>query len=223
MADGRDLFGARMWFHNLQEADGEPRSGLWTLVRTLTEAVVFNEDYFPPTFYLDYHRLRRLQLYFQFLVFQAACRQTLTQILRTLHWTGKIPQESHASLFSKVAVLMSDRGLQYDFWQERHNVALEIVRAAYAVCSRDRELPTPEDQDFAESFLRRCCDPGEPIFGQLQGSLALELEDKVDDEVSAIEDLGPEQLMRRLVPQRPVFRVQSEGEGLVHVAKRIGS
>ena len=55
----------------------------------------------------------------------------------------------------------------------------------------------------------------------LRTSLAMDLADKVDDEVSAIGDLTPEQLTRRLLPRQPGFEVRSESEALVHIAKRI--
>ena len=220
MADGWDVMGARLWFDDLQQADGEPRSGLWALVKALTDAVVSYHLHFPPTLNLDYNRLRKLQFDFQVLVYQAACRRTLTQTLRNLGWCGKISNESFTDLFYRVAVLISDQGLQYDYWQRRDSVALEIVRAAYAVCS-NRKLPSPHDVDFAEDYLHRCCDPRGPIFPLLRESLALDLGDKVDDEVCAIGDLTPEQLTRRLLPPQSGFFVQSEAEGLIHIAKRV--
>ena len=220
MADGWDVMGARIWFDDLQEADEESSSGLWTLVKGLTDAVVYYHQQFPPTLTLDHDRLRKLQMDFQVLVYQAACRRTFTQILRNHGWTGKLSKKSYADLFSKVAIMISDPELQYDYWQRRESVALEVVRAAYAVCG-NQKLPRTEDLDSAEDCLRRCCDPSGPIFEGLQSSLAIQLADKIDDEVSAIGDLTPEQLTRRLLPQQPGFCVQGEIEGLVHIAKRI--
>lgn len=220
IADGWDVTGAQIWFGNLLKADEESGSGLWVLVKALTDAVVFYHQNFPPTFTLDYDRLRTLQFDFQTLVYQAACKRTLDQTLDFLGWTGKILPRSYTDLFLRVAVLISDQGLQYDYWQRTPPVALEVVRAAYTVCG-NRELPTPKDIEFAEDCLRRCCDPKEPIFEAVRSSLALELEDKVSDEVCAIADLTPAQLTRRLLPPKPGFAVQSETEGLVHVAKRI--
>ena len=220
MTDGWDVIGARMWFEDLQEADGESRSGLWILVKALTDAVVRFHQYFPPTLTLDHKRLRHLQFAFQVLVYQAACGRTLKNTLREIGWMGKLSKERCADLFSRVAVLISDPGLQYDFWQMRESVALEIVRAAYAI-SRNGELPIPKDLDFAEEGLRDCCDPKKPVFEVLRSSLAVDLADRVDDEVSVIGDLSPDQLMRRLLPPQPGFSVQSDVEGLVHIAKRI--
>ena len=220
MADGWDVMGARLWFEDLHEADEEPHAGLWTLVKALTDAVVYYHQYFPPTLTLDYNRLRVLQVDFQVLFYQEACRWTLTQTLRNLEWTGKLFKEHFADLFCKVAVLISDPGQQYDFSQRRESVALEVVRAAYAICG-NRNLPRSQDLDFAEDMLRRCCDPGEDMFLMLRTSLAMDLADKIDDEVSTIGDLTPEQLTRRLLPQQPGFEVRSESEALVHIAKRI--
>lgn len=220
MADGWNVMGARMWFDDLQEADGEPHSGLWTLVKALTDAVVSYHQKFPTTLALDYKRLRNLQFDFQVLVYQAACRRTLTQTLRNLGWTGKISKKPYADLFFRVAILISEKGLQYDFSQSRDSIALEIVRAAYAICNNCKP-PGSEDLDFAEDCLSRCCDPRGSISIVLQSSLAVALADKVDDEVCAIGDLTPEQLLRRLLPQQPGFSVHSEIEGLVHIAKRI--
>ncbi len=214
------MMGARTWFHDLQEADQESRPGLWIFAKALKDAVSFYHLNFPPTLTLDYDRLRILQSDFQILVYQAACRRTLTQTLRVLGWTGKISQASYADLFSKVAVLISGQELQYDYWQMRKPVALEIVRAAYTVCSNSK-LPISENLDFAEDYLRRCCNPTEQIFGVLRSSLAADLGDKVDEEVCEGITLTSAQLMRRLSPQQRHFSVQSEAEGLVHIAKRI--
>lgn len=221
MADGWDVMGARIWFDDLQAADEESESGLWTLVKALTDAVAYYHLEFPPTLTLDHDRLRKLQMDFQVLVYQAACRWTLTETLRNLGWTDKVSKACHVDLFSRVAILISHPESQYDYWQRRESVALEVVRAAYTICGNHKKLPKSEDLDFAEDCLRRCCDPREPIFEVLQGSLATELADKVDDEVSAIGDLTPDQLMRRLLPQQPGFCVQGEIDGLVHIAKRI--
>ncbi len=213
------MMGARTWFHDLQEADQESRPGSWIFAKALKDAIGFYHLHFPPTLILDYDRLRILQSDFQFLVYQAACRRTLTQTLTVLGWTGKISQASYADLFSKVATLISGQELQYDYWQMRKPVALEIVRAAYTVCSNSK-LPISKNLDFAEDYLRRCCDPTEQVFRVLRSSLVTELGDKVD-EVCAGDTLTSAQLMRRLFPQQQNFSVQSEAEGLVHIAKRI--
>ena len=211
---------AQIWFKDLQEADEGSGSGSRILVKALTDALVFYHERFPPTFTLDYNRLRTLQLDFQALVYQAACRRTLNQTLRFLGWSGKVLHTSYTELFLKVAVLISDPELRYDYWQRRVVVALEIVRAAYAVCG-NREIPTSQDQEFAEYCLYHCCDPKEPVFEELRISLAVDLNDRVDEEVCAIGGLSPVQLMRRQLPRNPGFAVQSETEGLVHIAKRI--
>lgn len=220
IACGWDVIGAQMWFQNLQEEDEESGSGLWILVKAVADAVIFYHQNFPPTFTLDHKRLRALQEDFQALVYQSACRQTLIKTLESLGWTSKILQSSYADLFSRVAVLISDQGLQYDYSEVRGSVALEVVRAAYAICSNP-ELPSSKDLEFAENHLRLCCDPRVSVFENLRSSLATELKDKIDDEVCALGDLTPLQLTRRLVPQHPGFVVQSEEEGLIHIAKRI--
>lgn len=209
-----------MWFHNLQEEDEESGSGLWILVKALTDAIIFYHQNFPPTFTLDYNRLRALQVDFQALVYQSACRQTLIKTLGSFGWTGNMSQSSYAELFYRVAVLISGQGLQYDYPEARGPVALEIVRVAYAICSNPK-LPSSKDLEFAENHLRLCCDPRMSVFEDLRSSLAAELKDKIDDEVCALEDLTPLHLTRRLVPQQPGFVVQSEEEGLIHIAKRI--
>lgn len=220
IAHGWDVIGAQMWFKNLQEEDEESISGLSILAKALTEAVVLNERHFPPTLTLDYNRLRTLQVDFQVLVYQAACRQTFEKILNCLGWTGKMSARSYTDLFQRVDILISDPERQYDYWQRGGPVALEIVRAAYTVCS-NHELPTSEHLKFAEDCLRQCCNPSDLVFEDLRDTLATELTDKVSDEVRALDHLTPLQLMKRLLPQKPECAVQSEDEGLNHIAKRI--
>ena len=220
MADRSDFRGAWIWFHGLQEADEESRPGLQVLAKALTDAVVFSHLHFPPTLALDYNRLRILQFEVQFLLYQAACRRTLTHTLRALGWKGNIAKGAYADLFFRVAVLVWDQGLQYDYTTRTDSVALEVVRVAYAVCS-NRELPTSNDLNFAETYLRLCCDPRGPVFEILRSSLAVELEGKVHDEVCATGDFTCVQLLRRQFPQQRMSSVQSEVEGLIHIARRI--
>ena len=220
MADGWDVLGAQVWFRDLQQAQDGPCPGLWTISRALTDAVIFFHQNFPPTFILDFDRLRILQFDFQALVYQAACRRTLTQTLLALGWMGKIEKKSYDDLFFRVAVLVSDQELQQSQWQITESVALEIVRAAYAICNIHK-LPQPEHFDFAKDYLYRCYDPAGCIFGVMRGSLAKELEVKIDEEMCAMGLSTPGQLMKRLVPRQRKFSVQSEVEGLFHIAKRI--
>lgn len=208
-----------MWFKNLQEEDEESRKGLWILAKALTEAVIFGHEDFPPTLTLDYNRLRALQADFHALVYQAACRQTFEKTLKSIGWKGKISKRSYTDLFLRVAVLISDPERQYDYWQRRGPVALEVVRAAYTVCS-NRELPTSEHVKFAEDCLGHCCDPRERVFEDLRINLANSLKNKVDDELCAIDDLTPLQLMRRRIPRKPGYAIQSEDEGLIHIVMR---
>lgn len=222
IAGGWDVIGAHLWFKNLQDADEESESGLWILAKALTEAVIFCHDDFPLTLILDRNRLRTLQIDFQVLIYQAACRRTLYRTLKFLGWEDEVLAISYTNrLFLRVNILISDRGLQYDYWQRRGSVALEVVGAAYAICGKDRDLPTFEDVQFAEDSLRHCCDPRKPVFGVMQRALAVKLIDKVDVELCESMDLTPVQLMGRLLPPERGFVVESEIAGLVHIAKRI--
>ena len=220
IANGWDVSGARVWFENLQEADEKSSSGLWLLAHAITDAVVFYQDNLPPTLALDYSHIRILQLDFQTLVYQAACQQTLNKMLELLGWTGKASPRSYAELFVRVAPLILEQGLQFDYWQVKGSVVLEIVRAAYAICS-NREPPTSEDLEFAEDFLSRCCDSKQSEFVDTRDSLAAVLKIRVYDEMCAIVDLAPAQLMGRQIPQKPGAAVESENEGLLRIARRI--
>ena len=219
IADGWDVMGARTWV-KIQEGHQQFGSGLWVLVEAITDAVVFYHEKFLPTLILDHNRLRTLQLDFQTLFYQVACQQTLKKILESLGFTGEILPRSSADLFLKVAVLISDPGLLYDYRQRRNDVAAEVVRAAYAACGH-RKLPLSDDLELANDCLRRCCDPKDHLFGDLQNSLAMKLKGRIHDEMRAIKHLTPVQLMRCLIPQKPGFAIESETEGLIHIAKRI--
>ena len=211
-----------MWFKNLQEADDGSDSGLGILAKALTEAVIYCHVCFPPTLILDRNRLRKLQHDFQVLIYQAACRRTLKRTLKSLGWKDKgLSRSDTDGLFATVIALISDPGLRYDYWQRMDSVAIEVVRAAYAIYTKDRDLPTSKDLRFAEGRLRHYCDPNKPVSEVMRSALTKQLIDEVNDVLRETVDLTPVQLMRRLLPLERGFAVQSEFAGLIHVAARI--
>ena len=208
-----------MWFRGLRLRNDLSSSDFHLLTTAVVDLIVRNCAHFPSTFTLDYIRLRTLQVDFQTLRFQAACRWTFAKTLQMLGWGRPCPQKSYNDLYAHVSAITSDPGLiDIDLWHSC--VALEIVRDVYRTCS-NCELPSCKDLNFARDCLLESCKPTTAVFVDLADSLALRLHELVDREMDTIGNLSPVQIMNRQLPQKPGFDVPNEHTGLVHIAKRI--
>jgi len=202
IAEGWDVSRARTWFVN-ELREQRPSSGIMILAPAITRMIVTNSERLPPTFTLDYIRLRTLQQNFEDLMYQAACRWTLEEVSASLNWEGPIPQSSYDSLFARISIISPADEPKCSPSRQMGCVALEIVRAAYAL--RDiSTLPLSKDLEFAESSLEYSCDASTSVFKDLQSYLAEDLQDMVDAEVQSTKDLTPMQIANRYVPEGSV-------------------
>ncbi len=198
MTEGWDVSRARIWFVNERHEKGQT-SGVLILAPAVTKLIVTNSERLPPTFTLDYIRLRTLQKEFEDLMFQVACRWTLEEVLSSLDWKTSIPQSSYDSLFARISIITSAEESRSSPLRLMEDVALEIVRVAYELC-HNSNLPSTKDLDFAESNLEYSSDASTSVFQDLQSYLAEDLQDMVDAEVQSTKDLTPMQIANRYVP-----------------------
>lgn len=198
MTEGWDVSRARTWFVRERHGKGQP-SGAMVLAPAVTKLIVTNSEHLPPTFTLDYIRLRTLQKDFEDLMYQTACRWTMEEVLSSLDWKTSIPQSAYDSLFARICIITSADETRSSALTMMEDVALEIVRIAYELCYISN-LPSAKDLDFAASNLEYSSDASTSVFKDLQSYLAEDLHDMIDAEVQSTKDLTPMQIANRYVP-----------------------
>ena len=207
MADGWDPSEARTWLAHLRSNEtsrDKESSQFTTFVRATTDIIISNSDYLPPTFTLDYIRLRMLQMDFQTLMYQVACRQIFVNIVKALKWDGSIPQSAYNDLYTRVSVIVSDDESDHKFSQRTEDVALEIVRAAYKLC-KCTGVPSLKHLLVVEHELRNHCDRKGEVFNfdLLEKALSSQIHITINREVKAIKDFSPSQITNRYLPGTP--------------------
>ena len=193
--DGWDPSPARVWFANEQHARPYTR-GTLKISPAITQLITCNADHLPPTFTLDYVRLRALQARFEALMHQASCRWTFEEIVQSLGSRQSIPMFAYHDLYHRVAIITSDEEASRKPFEQTSNVALEIVRAAYKLCKISK-LPSTGDIKFSESSLDQARDVETKVYQNLRSYLAEDLQYLVEDEVLNIENLTPMQISNR--------------------------
>ena len=223
IAKGWDVRQAYTWFAK-ERQDRKSISGLHTLAASVTNMVITNSDVLPPTFTLDYIRLRTLQTQIQGLIFQTGCRWTFEEVLDKLEWRGSIPRFSCDALFARIAAVISEDPTRGCLAQQTEHVTLEIVRGAYKTCNV-QGVPTFEDEEFARSNLIYASDPATNVFKVLYRYLEEDLCELVEEEVEAIKDLTPMQISNRYLPEfsvhTPPQHAISQQADLLRVAQQI--
>lgn len=202
IAEGWDVSRARAWFVNERRAKSQS-SGITVLVPAITKLVVTNSDRLPPTLTLDYIRIRILQKDFEDLMYQAACRWTLEEVVSSLDWQRPIPQTCYDILFARVCVITAAEESRRSPQELMEDVALEIVRTAYNLCQTSK-LPSPKDLEFAESNLEYSSDVSTSVYQDLHSYMAEDLQDIVDEEVRTTRDFTPMQIANRYLSHNSV-------------------
>lgn len=203
ITEGWDVSRARTWFVDKRQKKGLS-SGLMILTPAITNIIVENSPTLPPTFTLDYIRLRALQEDFESLMSQAACRWTLEKVLSSLKSRGSVPQIIYDRLFARVCIIRSPTETKRSpLGRASDDITLEIVRMAYNFCGISN-LPSTKDIEYAQSKLEYCCDDTTSVYKDLQLHLAEDLQIMVDEEVHVMKNLTPMQVANRYVPEIPI-------------------
>ena len=169
-------------------------SGCDIFITALTELISGDADNLPPTFTLDYIRLRTLQADFQSLIYRVICCKTLQAMLRYLGWSGSAPQKSYDGLFARITVLIADDSPRNTDPQRIRDSALEIVREAYRI-SRLSGTPTTSHLDVTETLLCNSSKGKNSLLVELATSLGEELHALVEQEIYIIGNLTPVQII----------------------------
>ncbi|KAL6714869.1 Protein SOSEKI 1 [Lecanora helva] len=219
ISHGWDVTPARTWFTR-QRREPRRNSGLHTLAASVADLIVGKANVLPPTLTLDYVRMRTLQLRFENLMYQAACRWTLEELVE-LRSQRSIPPQSYDDLFSRIAIITSDEESRSQPSRQTENVTLEIVREAYRVSGLHR-LPMPQDLESTESNLLHASDPSTSVSNQLRRYLAEDLNELIEEELQAIKDLTPVQIATRYILNgTPDMQRVTERAELRSMAQRI--
>lgn len=216
IAEGWDPSEARTWLANEQEERSLP-PGSSTFIAAVTDLISQDANQLPPTFTLDYVRLRNLQADFRGLKYRVTCLQTLKATLKNIKWIGTLPQSSYDNLFGRISVLMSDNLPMIDYSQRIDDAALEIVREAYKL-SKNPRIPAVEDLDFAQTYLRDSCEGDNDVFEDLEVSLGDQLHRLVEREIDAIGNLTPVQIINHYTLETTLVSEEAE---LLCMAQRI--
>ena len=194
--DGWDPSEARTWLASERQIRSLP-SGASTIVAAVTSMIVYDDDYLPPTFTLDYVRLRSLQTQFQNLMHRAACLRTFAAVLKVLGCNAPIPKSFKNDLFARISTLTIDQNSRSE---QVADIALEIVRRAYRVC-KIPNIPSSTDLDFAERHLQQNYERTNDNFSELERSLGDELLHLTEQEISIIGNFSPVQIVNHYQPQ----------------------
>lgn len=194
--NGWDPCEARAWLASERQRRGLP-SGASTIVPAVTSTIVYDDDYLPPTFTLDYARLRSLQMQFQNLMDRAACLRTFEAMLRRLGCNAAIPASFNNDLFARISTLTID---QPDRSEQVADIALEVVSRAYKVC-KIHHLPSSAHLEFAEFHLQQDYERTNDNFSDLQRLLGDKLLHLTEQEISIIGNFSPVQIVNHYQPQ----------------------
>lgn len=217
--NGWDPSEARTWLASERQSRSLS-SGASTIVPAVTSMMVYDDDYLPPTFTLDYARLRSLQTRFQNLMDRAACLRTFEAILKMLGCYAPIPESFNNDLFARISTITID---QPNRSEQVAYIALEVVSRAYKVC-KIPNLPSSTDLEFAERHLQQNYERTNDNFSDLERLLGDELLHLTEQEISIIGNFSPVQIVNHYQPQiaseslaKPVT---IEGE-LLNIAQKI--
>lgn len=234
------LIHVRSWFQASNfipgpQANGFPAAQFSTFLTAFTQLITTNCGKCPLTFEHDFDRIRVLQLDYQFCITQAACGQTF---IETLHQLGhnRLPLAKNCDdLLNRISSLITSGESKIDAMKRAKDVALEIVRESYAVCNL-KDLPSDELLEVTETRLLKSWNPCSTRFQHFDECLSANLIEFVNQEVEAIVNLTPLQILNHLNP--PPFplshshcqqqhqwqhwaRDEKLQNGLLSIAKRI--
>lgn len=215
IGEGFDVRDAQDWFDYQL---GEEVDGYMSFTRGVWDMIVDGRLGFPATFCHDTDRLLALQHKFHLELFQDACSQAFVDTLHRLGWTREPSYEAYNRVVTRAVAIFKDGQQRRSPGQYNREVALEIVREAYRLCSLT-DLPDERLVNFSQIHLEDATEPSSSVFQRLHGRLSFELAELMDEEVEVLMELTPLQMLNYLNPG-PVSTESSGQSGMVNIAKR---
>jgi len=234
ISNGLDLTNVRAWFQAVEPETGiqapQPFESLSAFTRGTIEMIVGGYGSVPPTFRFDVDRIATLQMEFDLSRKQAACSQVFVNTLNRSGWSGLPPPQAYNSLLCRISAIAAYPRLSSDQPQAFREIALEIVRAAYELTG-NTHLPEEVLLENTTNALLHRWNKKTTFFQELQNALHDKLIRLVDQEMAAVKDKTPLQILNYFnpTPANPpainpygTVRDMPDGQGsLQGVAKRI--
>ena len=223
IACGFDISQALYWYQvavedELQEyEEGHPRVEVFS--RAVIDLIIENNSVLPVTFVFDFDRLRQLHLDLRKYMCQKMCGEALIDMAKQLGHSTALPPAIYQRFLQRISDIGEPCRHATGWSVQSERAALEVVRAAYALCNIER-LPTEEHVSSTMRYLQQECGLSSDLYQALEARVCNELEEIVDHELAAISSLTPLQILNRY-DSRSLLEPSHEDEGLRDIGQRI--
>ncbi len=235
ISNGLDLTNVRAWFQHFEPETGLQTSQLFesrlsAFLRGTIDIIISGYSSVPPTFRFDVDRIATLQMDFDVSRKQAACGQVFINTINELGWGGPPPTQAYNDLLYRISAIVEYPRSSSDQPEAFRDIALEIVRAAYEL-TQNEHLPEERSVEATITALLNRWDGTSAVFQELQIALHGRLIRLVDQEMAAIKDKTPLQILNyfnpapagppAINPYGTVPEIPKQQSSLNSVAKRI--
>ena len=226
IACGFDISQALNWYqvaveNELQEYDeGHPRIEVFS--RAIIDLIIENNSVFPITFVFDFDRLRLLRFDLRKYMCQKMCGEALIDMAKQLGHSTALPSTVYQRFLQRISDIGEPCKHATGWSVQSERAALEVVRAAYALCNIER-LPTEEHVSSTMRHLQQACNLSSDLYQALEARVCSELEEIVDHELAAISSLTPLQILNRydspslLEPSHQDESLRDIGQRIAHI------
>ena len=199
----------------------------FALFTTKLISLIIHPNFFLPTaLALDHARIYKLQITFQLLTFQAACRHALSSTLHFLGWIGPAPESSQNDIASLISAIEQDPTL--DLADQRESLVLGIASQAYKLCAK-KGTPNPSALCHTRNALCTATEAASLIGNGNTVSLSAQLTKAVEKELETVKGMDAMQLARRytsnptsgalmIQPPAPQASLEDMARKITHIA-----
>ena len=235
MASGMEVAEARSWYDTAMSSDSieYTREGRQSLApgydfreddqilfaRAAVDLVCDPESEIPNTFVYDKERLQSLRLDFQQCLLQTIITESCCRLLRQLKYVGIPSPEAMRKILLRLWQLDQNSLPGKSGKPDSQEVVLEITRSIYEECNI-HALPRDEDMAMVRSYIQSATDKESDLYHDILASTWDELDILIEQEVLAIHDLEPLQMLNYYRPI-PSSRAKFDTMSLQDLAQRI--
>lgn len=203
ISNGLDLTNVRAWFQVVEPETeiqaSQPFESLSAFIRGTIDMIVGGYGSVPPTFRFDVDRIAILQMEFDLSRKQSACGQVFVNTLNGLGSRGLPPPQAYNTLLYRISAIAEYPRLRTLQPQAFRDIALEIVRAAYELTGNTHLPEQILIEDTTNALLHRW-DEKTTVFQELHNALHEKLIRLVDQEMAAVKDKTPLQILNYFNP-----------------------